>query len=142
MPILLDAKSKLEPQRTQPENDHLQTSVIEVLEGQKLFFEKLPDAMQQTQRGIKVPALNIDSFSGGEDNYYKWPPFYNIFKASVHENKAISVVHKFSLLRSNLKDEARDLISHLIVTEENYNIAWEKLCKRYHKPKKNCNELH
>lgn len=139
MPKLLNAKQRLQPQQSTNEDETLQTSVMQVLEGQRIFFEKFPDTLQQqttSYRGIKVPALNIDCFSGGDNNYDKWPPFYNNFKASIHDNQSISTVHKFSLLRSHLKDEARDLINHLIVTDENYSIAWDKLCKRYHKPKK------
>lgn len=56
-----------------------------------------------------------------------------MFQVSVHDKNNISTVHKFQLLNSFLKAEALDLISHLLVTEENYEVAWDKLCKGYNK---------
>lgn len=141
-PVLLDARDKRRPQIAQSsdKDTDLKDSIAAVLDSQKSFFDTFGNTTlvdrtnhHNNSHDIKVPRLNIHSFSGGDDDYKKWPPFYNMYKVSVHDNENISTVHKFQLLNTFVKGEAFDLISHLLVTEENYQIAWDKLCARYNK---------
>lgn len=141
MAILLDERDHRQNPERQPTVNDLEGSITAVLNSQKSFFDQFSSTTvndrtthnNSNNHDVKVPRLTIHPFHGGDDDYKKWPPFYNMFRVSVHENDNISTVHKFQLLNSFLKGEAFDLISHLLVTDENYEIAWNKLCSRYNK---------
>uniref|UniRef100_A0A8D8R537 Uncharacterized protein n=1 Tax=Cacopsylla melanoneura TaxID=428564 RepID=A0A8D8R537_9HEMI len=49
----------------------------------------------------------------------------------IHDNRALQDIQKFHYLDSCLELEAREEISHLQLTEQNYNIAWDHLNQIY-----------
>lgn len=79
--------------------------------------------------GIKLPRLNLGTFSGQID---KWIAFHSLYENSVHKNSNISDVEKFTYLLSSLSGEPLKLIKSLPVTTVHYNIAWQTLLRRYH----------
>ena len=60
-----------------------------------------------------------------------WTPFWDSFRAAVHENKALSDVDKFNYLRGLLQRSALESISGLALTEANYHEAIAVLKKRF-----------
>nr|CAI5863146.1 unnamed protein product [Callosobruchus analis] len=49
----------------------------------------------------------------------------------VHSNTKLSNVQRFHYLRSSLSGNAKRVISSLSLSDSNYDIAWDRLCKRY-----------
>lgn len=82
-----------------------------------------------TKSDFKLPNITIPKFDG---NYQKWCEFHDFFEAAVNNAPGLSNVQKLHHLKSNLKDEAFELISYLPTTDNNYSIAWDLLKKRYH----------
>nr|XP_018908472.1 PREDICTED: uncharacterized protein LOC109038017 [Bemisia tabaci] len=77
---------------------------------------------------IQLPKLPLPRFSGKLED---WRSFYNLFAASVHNEKELPTVRKFQYLLSSLEGSARDLVKGLDITETNYDVAWKLLCQRY-----------
>jgi diphosphomevalonate decarboxylase len=46
-------------------------------------------------------------------------------------NTALSNVQKFHYLIASLKNEAKDLVSNLQITNENFTVAWQLITQRY-----------
>lgn len=80
------------------------------------------------RKEIKLPQITIPKFSG---DYSSWPPFYDLFKCMIHENEKLSPVQKMHYLKSCLAGEAEQLTRHLTITQDNYQVAWNVLCKRF-----------
>ena len=53
------------------------------------------------------------------------------FEALVVNNTTLSNVQKFHYLIASLKNEAKDLISNLQITNENFLVAWQLVTQRY-----------
>ena len=53
------------------------------------------------------------------------------FEASIVNNKTLSKVQKFHYLIVSLQNEAKDLISNLQITNENFLVAWQLVTQRY-----------
>lgn len=81
-----------------------------------------------TQFDVHLPKLNINTFTG---NYSDWPSFHDSFKTSIHLNAKISSSKKFQYLKGFLAGEAAKLIESIVISEQNYKIAWELLVERY-----------
>lgn len=77
---------------------------------------------------IKLPVLTIPSFAG---DIRKWKTFYNSFLSLVDENPELSTIDKFRYLRNSLELEAKGLVNHLDVVDQNYAIALKLLKDRY-----------
>jgi diphosphomevalonate decarboxylase len=60
-----------------------------------------------------------------------WLHFRDTFEALRVNNTALSNVQKFHYLIASLKNEAKDLISILQITHENFFVAWQLLTERY-----------
>ncbi|XP_018394988.1 PREDICTED: uncharacterized protein LOC108773621 [Cyphomyrmex costatus] len=80
---------------------------------------------------LKLPRVDLPTFSG---NLEEWMLFRNMFKSMIDQNAALPKVQKMQYLISALKDEAREVISSLEASEENYIEAWEMLRMRYDDP--------
>ncbi|KAK9509896.1 hypothetical protein O3M35_004787 [Rhynocoris fuscipes] len=83
---------------------------------------------QPVQLSISLPPIQLPTFSG---NYESWPLFYETFSADIHNDPRIPEIKKFQYLVSSLKSEALDLIAHLNLTTQNYEIAWNLLKESY-----------
>lgn len=77
---------------------------------------------------VKLPRLQMDSFDG---NICEWYSFWNRFNISIHENKNLTNVEKFSYLKSYLTKDAANAIGGLSITDENYEKAIKILDSRF-----------
>ena len=53
------------------------------------------------------------------------------FEALIVNNTTLSNVQKFHCLIASLKNEAKELISNLQITNENFLVAWQLVTQRY-----------
>lgn len=81
-----------------------------------------------TKRSIELPPLNIPPFDG---NFINWRSFYDIFERAIVEDTSISNSEKLQFLKTLVRGEASQMISHLQITEENFDTAWTLLKNRY-----------
>lgn len=77
---------------------------------------------------IPLEKLSIPKFAGDPKQY---TGFRNLFDTVVHLNTNLRPVVKFSYLKAYLEDEALTLISNLMLSDDNYNLALKILDKRY-----------
>jgi len=73
-------------------------------------------------------AHTLPTFEGDTSS---WLHFRDIFEALIVNNKTLSNVQKFHYLIGSLKSEAKDLISNLQTTNENFLVAWQLVKQRY-----------
>ena len=76
---------------------------------------------------IPLPELEIPIFDG---NKTKWREFWDFFQATIDKNKQLSDTEKMCYLRGRLTGEAKDTISGLMLSSENYEIAKTLLKER------------
>lgn len=77
---------------------------------------------------IRLSALNVPTFSG---EYNEWATFHDIFTSLIHNNEDVPPVEKFFYLRSAVTGDAQNCIRCIETTSSNYEMAWNKLKKRY-----------
>ncbi len=77
---------------------------------------------------VKLPRLTLQPFDG---ELTTWTPFWDSFKAAVHDNRALSDIDKFNYLRGLLQRTALEAISGLALTAANYQEAVSILEKRF-----------
>ncbi|XP_031351735.1 uncharacterized protein LOC116177021 [Photinus pyralis] len=77
---------------------------------------------------IKLPKITIPVFDG---TMLKWPTFYDLFSALVHNNSSLANIHKFQYLISFVQGEPLNLIKSIQTTDANYLIAFNTLVNRY-----------
>ena len=71
---------------------------------------------------IRLPTIALPTFEG---NTCSWLHFRDTFEALIVNNPALSNVQKFHYLIASLKNEDKDLISNLQITNENFLVAWQ-----------------
>ena len=76
----------------------------------------------------KLPKLTFPSFSG---EYTQWVSFWDQFTTLVDNKRDMFNVEKLSYLKLALKGDAAQIVSSLLVTDTNYDIAKRKLEERY-----------
>lgn len=76
----------------------------------------------------RLPALDLPTFRGQID---QWVGFINLFDSLVDKRDDLTPSQKLAYLMSRLQGEARDLVSHLQVTDSGYLSARDLLHKRY-----------
>lgn len=81
---------------------------------------------------VKLPRIQIPKFDG---SFNKWPEFRDLFTALVHKKKNVPNVQKMQYLKSNLENEAADIIRHLQITDVNYETAWSLIERRFNNKK-------
>ena len=81
-----------------------------------------------TTSKMKLPKLQLPSFTG---SYTEWTSFIDLFRASVDSNMQLTKSEKLNYLRACLKGDAAKLISSLMITDANYEIALTLLRDRY-----------
>ena len=77
---------------------------------------------------IKLPTIALPTFDG---DTCSWLQYRDTFEALIVKNIALSNVQKFHYLIASLKLEAKDLISNLQITHENFIVAWQLVTQRY-----------
>ena len=76
----------------------------------------------------KLPKLTLPSFSG---EYTQWVSFWDQSTTLVDSKRDMTNVEKLSYLKLSLKCDAAQIVSSLLVTDANYDIAKRKLEERY-----------
>jgi hypothetical protein len=89
---------------------------------------KDPETRSLKINSVKLPKLSLCKFNG---DYLKWINFISLFKSVIHVNSELSNVEKLNYLLGCLFDEPLNLIKHLPLSEDNYDIALDLLQKRY-----------
>lgn len=79
-------------------------------------------------RKSKLPDVTLPSFTGSYDG---WLEFKNSFYTMIHKRTDLDPIEKFHYLRAALSGSARQVISALEFTAENYEYAWELLLNRF-----------
>ena len=74
--------------------------------------------------GPKLSNLKIQKFYG---KIIKWQTFWDQFESSIDSQENITDIDKFGYLRNLLCDSARETISGLTLTSENYKNAIQLL---------------
>ena len=75
----------------------------------------------------RLPPCDTDSFKGG---YNAWPTFRDLFTAIYIQNSKLSNVEKLFHLTQKTTGEARDIISHVPLTNDGFGLAWKHLTDR------------
>ncbi|KAF4514104.1 UNVERIFIED_CONTAM: hypothetical protein B566_EDAN019054, partial [Ephemera danica] len=72
--------------------------------------------------------IEIKKFQGDPK---QWHSFWDAFSANIHESNKLTVITKFTYLKSKLEDRALRVIQHLKLLESNYSIAIEELQRHF-----------
>ena len=75
-----------------------------------------------------MPTIEIPRF-GGQITEFKH--FYDTFNSLIINNQVLDDVKKIHYVLSSATNEAHQLIQNLLVTQQNFHIAWNLLCDRY-----------
>ncbi|KAJ8947751.1 hypothetical protein NQ318_018013 [Aromia moschata] len=85
-------------------------------------------SVNYSRKNVHLPTLTLPKFHG---QYEGWQSFHDAFEALVNRDKSLSNTQKFMYLNSCLEGEAASITESLIVTDDNYVIAWDLLKNRY-----------
>jgi len=77
---------------------------------------------------VNVPKLELSSFGGDRTKRIE---FWDSFDSSVHTNGSLTNVDKFNYLKGKVFGQAREVISGLALTNENYILAVNILKEGY-----------
>lgn len=83
---------------------------------------------ENDESSVKLPKIDIISFYGDK---IKWIEFWDSFESTIHKNKKLSKVEKFNYLKSKLGGEAKQAISGLNLSNDNYEVAVSILQERF-----------
>ena len=72
------------------------------------------------QSSVQLPKLDIPFFEG---NRTKWTEWWNFFQVTVNENRQLLDTEKLLYLHSRLIGNAKQAVSGLRLTNENYRVA-------------------
>lgn len=81
---------------------------------------------------VNLPPITLPSFDGSQN---QWLSFYETFKAMVDNEDKLTNLQKLYYLKSCLTGEAANIISTLVIDENNYKIALDLLVDRYNNKK-------
>jgi len=76
----------------------------------------------------RLPRLELPTFDG---NLQQWISFRDLFTNAIHNKANLSKSEKLTYLKSLVKGDAARLIVSLVVSDVNYDLAWQKLIERY-----------
>lgn len=85
------------------------------------------------ENDIRLPRLSIPIFDGKAE---AWSAFHDIFMRLIHNNKKLANIEKMQYLKTHLKGEAVRLLSHLEISDVNYDTALRLLTERFHNKRK------
>ncbi|XP_069184506.1 uncharacterized protein [Procambarus clarkii] len=88
-------------------------------------------SQNQTQPEVKLPSLNLPTFSGTEGK--SWDYFWNKFVDSVDSNANVAKTTKFTYLQGVLKNEALQVVCNLTFNDDVYDNAVQLLKVNYAK---------
>ena len=76
----------------------------------------------------KLPKLVLKTFDGDITN---WTTFWDSYKSAIHSDLTVSKVDKFTYLQTLLEKKAKEVVSGLALTFNNYDQAVSILEKRF-----------
>jgi len=77
---------------------------------------------------VRLPRLELPYFDG---DLLQWISFRDIFQSAIHNKANLSDAQKLTYLKGQLRGEASRLIQSMLITDSNYQIAWDQLQSRY-----------
>jgi len=77
---------------------------------------------------IKLPTIALPTFDCETCN---WLQFRDTFEALIVNNTTLTNGQRFHYLIASLGNEAKDLVSNLQITNENFSVAWNLITQRY-----------
>lgn len=109
-------------------------TLVRILESQTALLTLLSTNQNQGHREpqVKLSVIKLPIFDGKIE---EWKRYYETFKALVHDHIELSNIRKYQYLTSSLTGNAAKLIESIDITNENYEVAWDLLKKRYDDPK-------
>lgn len=107
------------------ENTSVNTNIISPINTQTVVTQS-PDTLQNNF----LPKIKLTSFKG---DYDSWLTFKTNFLSIVHNNRSINTANKYNFLRTSLDGYARQVIDGIDFVEDQYEVAWSTLCKRFDK---------
>ena len=84
--------------------------------------------ISQRHASVKLPKLEIPVFNG---DVLKWTEFWDTFEATIHQNPTLSDIEKLHYLNSKLTGKAKDAVSRILLSNENYSVAVDLLKDRF-----------
>jgi Protein of unknown function (DUF1759) len=84
-------------------------------------------------KSITLLQLEIAQFDGNADS---WIQFRDQYDSTIHENADLQSVQKFRYLLSFLKDEAKELVADITISNDEYNTALNLLLQHFNNPLK------
>ena len=109
--------------------------LVQILQQQADSLRQLSanrNVVGQREPQVKLPVVQLPTFDGKIE---EWKRYFETFKALVHDHTELSNIQKYQYLTSSLTGTAAKLIESIDISNENYEVAWELLKKRYDDPR-------
>ncbi|XP_055681943.1 uncharacterized protein LOC129789287 [Lutzomyia longipalpis] len=103
-----------------------QTNIMQKM----LEFQRMGSSSSNGGGRTKLPQLSLPSFDG---RYTEWPRFRDAFQSAIHCNNELKPNEKMQYLKLSLTGCAAEYISHVPISDDNYEPTWARLSKRYEK---------
>ncbi|KAI5651526.1 hypothetical protein NE865_00770 [Phthorimaea operculella] len=87
-----------------------------------------PEDKELVEGDVPLPPVTVPVFAG---DYADWPAFEDLYSSVVHTRTDITPAYKMAQLTSRLHGEPHELLTHLAVSDNNYEVAWKILTDRY-----------
>lgn len=84
-------------------------------------------ATPQKHWGLKLASLQLMTFDG---KFEQWPEFKDMFMSAMKKYRGDDA-EKLRHLKNYLRGEPREIIQHLGIQNEHYEVAWELLSQQY-----------
>ncbi|CAG9105751.1 unnamed protein product [Plutella xylostella] len=81
---------------------------------------------------IRLPKISIPTFSG---KYDEWVTFRDLFDSLIRTNDSLDEVQKLHYLKGYLVGEAEQLVRHIPISRDNFEVCWKQLESRYNNKK-------
>ena len=130
---LRDRQSSSDEKREEKMDELLkiQTDLMQKLVETRQVSDTGPNPTQRNTtnnapRNVKLPKLEFPTYSGDPLGFKE---FWDQFEVSVHDHSGLSAVEKFTYLKNGLSGVAKETISGLSLTNENYPVAvllWDR----------------
>ncbi|MEM7375552.1 MAG: DUF1759 domain-containing protein [Bacteroidota bacterium] len=92
--------------------------------------DHVPNPPYRHYMTVKAPKMTLPRFGG---DYMAWKQFWGIFKANIHDKPEFTNIERFTYLLGQLDGIAKDTISGLLITEDNYSAAVSLLDDRFNR---------
>ncbi|CAH2085176.1 unnamed protein product [Euphydryas editha] len=99
-----------------------------ILKKLRVIDGKAENSSVVREPSVKLPKISIPTFSG---TYSEWTSFRDLFTSLIHNNRSLDDVQKLHYLKGHLTGEAEQLLRHVAITAQNYQLCWTQLEKRY-----------